>query len=135
MRILKLTILIAAIAIMYSCNKHNDEKPVLLDGNYSGRLTQTIASTNVIVTDNVELKLVSPKYSIYSLLNSNNPTAKGGYKVSGSQVTFADSLFLPENFQYMVALNGTYTFKVKADSLILNQIISGYNTTYRLKRQ
>jgi hypothetical protein len=135
MKILKLTTLIAAITVMYNCNKHNDEKVLSLDGTYSGQLTQTITSTDVIITDNVDVKLASPKYSTYFLANSNNVTAEGGYKVSGSQVTFTDSLAIFDIAGHGVILNGAYTFKVKADSLILNQVIGNYNTTYRLKRQ
>ena len=138
MKTLKLITLITAITIMYSCNKHNDEKVVSLDGTYSGQVTQHITmidNTVSTVSNNVVVKLGSPKYSTYISIQSNDPTAEGGYKISNSQVTFADSLFLPESYQYMAVLNGSYAFKVKADSLILTQVVSGYNTIYRLKKQ
>jgi hypothetical protein len=135
MKILKLTTLIAAIAIMYSCNKHNDEKVVSLDGNYSGYYTQYTALTGNAATTNIAVKLASFDYSTYSSLQSNVPSAKGSYKINTNQVNFTDTLIFPGNINGAVFLSGIYSFKVTADSLTLIRVVNDYSIVYKLKRQ
>ena len=135
MKIIKFTTLIAAIVILFSCNKHNDEKVALLSGNYSGQYTEYTALTGNTTTTNIAVKLSMPGYSTYSSLQSDVPSAKGSYKVNGTQVNFTDTLIFPGNINGAVALSGTYNFKVTTDSLILIRALNDYSITYKLKKQ
>jgi hypothetical protein len=135
MKTLKLTTLIALIAIMYGCHKNNDNANVLTDGSYSGQYTLSASPTSPAVTADIVIKIASPSYSTYSLTPNNVLTAKGSYEKNGSQVTFTDTLFFPSNINSGPILNGTYNFKVKADSLTLTEMINGYPIIYHLKRQ
>lgn len=135
MKGLKLIILIILIAVMYSCHKDHDSNAVLADGTYSGPATQYTALTGDSFSTNVVLKIASPSYGTYLSIQTNVPYAQGSYKLSGSQATFTNTTLFNINIQSGPILNGTYNFKVKADSLMLTQVVNDYSITYRLKRQ
>ena len=92
-------------------------------------LTGDSFSTNVV------LKIASPSYGTYLSIQTNVPYAQGSYKLSGNQATFTNTTLFNINIQSGPILNGTYNFKVKADSLMLTQVVNDYSITYRLKRQ
>jgi len=133
MKNLNLITLIALTAVMYSC--HKDHNAVLTDGTYSGQATQYTALAGGAVSTNVVLKITSPSYDTYLSIQSNAPYAQGSYKVSGSEVTFTNTTLFNINIKNGPVLNGTYSFKVKADSLTLTQFANGYPLIYSLKRQ
>ncbi|WP_183574134.1 hypothetical protein HDF18_09305 [Mucilaginibacter sp. X5P1] len=133
MKTLKLITSIVLMAVMYSC--HKDHSDVLTDGTYSGQATQYTALAGGAVSTNVVLKITSPSYDTYLSIQSNAPYAQGSYKISGSQVTFTNTILYNVNTKSGPILNGTYSFKVKADSLTLTQFTNGYPVIYSLKRQ
>jgi len=134
MKILKLITLIVLVAVIGSCHKDKDTN-VLSDGTYSGQFKAYTALTGNTTTDTFVIKLAYPSYSSYTSLQSNTVTAEGSYKVSGSQITFTNTVLFNVNVDTRAVVNGTYNFKVNGNTLTLVQVIYDYSASYDLTKQ
>ncbi len=134
MKILKIITLIAVIAVIGSCHKDKNTN-VLSDGTYSGQFKAYTALTGNTTTDTFVIKLAYPSYSSYTSLQSNTVTAEGSYKVSGSQITFTNTVLFNVNVDTRAVVNGTYNFKVNGNTLTLVQVIYDYSASYDLTKQ
>lgn len=130
----KLVALIIVIAAMCGCSKKSNDN-VLSNGTYSGQFKAYTALTGSTITDTFVIKLNYPSYSSYTSLQSNTPTAQGSYKVSGSQITFTNTIMFNVNVDTEAVVNGTYNFKVNDNTLTLTQISNDYTASYDLKKQ
>jgi len=125
-------ILLSAILSFTACTK-NKVTPLSkkLDGSYTGAFTSS-GPGSINTTANV---IISGKTYQGSLNTTFGVLSRGSYVVNNNQITFTDSIVHTANFNWGLLLNGVYTATTKGDSLILVKKGTGYNYTYRLKRQ
>ena len=125
-------ILLSATLSFTACSKNEATPlPQKLDGTYTGAFT----STSVGATNATAKVVITGKTYQATLNTAFGVSSKGSYVTSNNQIAFTDSTVHTANFDWGLLLNGTYSSTTKGDSLILVKKGTGYNYTYRLKKQ
>ena len=112
-KIIYLSLLAFALS---ACEK--EEKPLVLDGTYSGTFRTVVNNKQQISEFEVELD------------NRRFITNKGGAGLGpfelgeNGNIKFVDELFYTANFDWNTILTGDYHYQVKGDSLILDKIVA-----------
>ncbi|TWJ03501.1 hypothetical protein JN11_01047 [Mucilaginibacter frigoritolerans] len=126
-------ILLLSLAVG-GCKKDKKEN-VVFDGNYSGWFFLSNKS-GVALKDSVVILMQSGQFS--SLTSSSTlTTGKGTYLINGGTATFTNMEAFPDNLSVVTTavLNGSYTYAIKGDSLLLIKTDASQNIyTYKLAK-
>ncbi len=127
---------------LLGCKNSNVKPEVSLNGRYSGQFyaNEAIdAFKTGPITNTVTASISGSNYTdtAGNVIHPNYPGGidKGTFKLQGDQVTFVTTLAHPDNFDTNLTLNGSYSYVIKSDSLILIKTLGSNIYTYKLKKQ
>jgi hypothetical protein len=150
---LKSTLMIVVMAVIASCNKDDAHKAktLTINAKYSGPLNGgTIANGTYMgqlladekdngfntgpITRDVVIAFNSSNYTTITGPSGFAAESKGVFTLSGNKIALTDSLAHPADFDWGLILEGSYSYNVNADSLILTKMGGDNTYTYKLKK-
>lgn len=137
MKLFKLNIFILSVLFLTSCDKGDSQTPSL-NGAYKGTFTMTNndpAADSVPLSGDVTVTFSKSDYLSSAGINNIPAGGQGKYSLKNNEINFTDNSVRTDNYDWSLALSGSYTYTTKSDSLILIKK-NGYNSyTYKLKKQ
>lgn len=134
---LKFMMLIVFVMALSGCSKEIIVSRNV-DGVYQG--TFEVTNTNPVVdfkpiNTDVRVNFNGINYASAVYVNNVSAGATGKFFIKRDVITFTDTLMHTANFDWSLLLNGSYTYTIKGDSIILIKKIGSSTYTYRLKKQ
>ncbi len=137
MKLSKLNIFILFVLFLTSCDKSDSQTPSL-NGAYTGTFTMTNnnpLANSVPLSGDVTVTFSKNDYHSTAGINNIPAGGQGTYSLKNNEINFTDTLVRTANYDWSLALSGSYSYTTKSDSLILVKK-NGYNSyTYKLKKQ
>jgi hypothetical protein len=134
---LKGLILLVVVSVFSSCSKELIVSKNV-DGTYRGVFeienTDPAANSTPITAD-VWVNLKGINYNSTGSVNGISAGASGKYFIKKDVITFTDILMHTANFDWSLLLNGSYTYTIKDDQIVLSKKAGNNTYTYRLKKQ
>lgn len=135
MKVYLLFTFLFACFIIASC-KNDKVTPQQLQGTYKGSFkslnTASLNDRSGLLGGSAEVVIGSNTYMGGS---SAVQQSRGSYLITGSNITFTDSLAHTANFNWSLLLSGTFKQSTKGDSVVWTKTLGTYNFIYTLKKQ